>query len=95
MDAQEIQFLELDVYSLRDRKVVVDSYECAVHLDDDGSPHWPSMLKVADSILFRFDIQKYSVLAKHEPVGGFWIPYRFQHLTHGECVVRVWPCKDA
>jgi hypothetical protein len=87
----DLNFLQIAAYSIRKKKYIPDPEERAVRFHDDGTPIWDDLLKVADFILFLFDVDNYEINEEHELTDGFWTPYTFYDPHMGECLVRAWP----
>ena len=91
MEPHDIDFLQIDGYSLVLRQPITKFRERVVRFLEDGTPDWNDMLRVSDCVLFELEIDEFYPLEKAERnKDGFWVPYKFIHPLHGSCLVRAY-----
>ena len=90
MEETDFNFLQIQGYSLSLQQWVSECRERVVRVHDNGSPIWSDLQRVADCVLFDWEVVEFEPLTDGTIEFGYWVPYRFWMDVYGECVVRVW-----
>jgi len=91
MEPSDIQFLQIDGYSLILNRSITKFRERVVRFLEDGTPDWVDLLRVCDCVLFEFEVTEFYPFEKAaRDKDGYWVPYKFIHPSYGPCIVRAY-----
>ena len=91
MEGPDLNFLQIQGYSLSLQQWIPSRRERAVRFYDEGMPIWSNLQNIADCVLFDHDVLDFDTPAEFSiDSAGHWIPYIFHDEKFGNCVVRAW-----